>query len=104
MPMQRSLYPHNWKQIADEAKSAAGQRCQRCFKKRGDWTHNRHGRPCRVVLTVAHLDHDPKNPQARLAVLCAACHIRYDTGRDQRGKKRANMQRARGQLVLFETL
>ena len=33
-----------------------------------------HGR----TLTTAHLDHDPPNPNARLAALCPSCHMRYD--------------------------
>ena len=27
---------------------------------------------------AAHLDHDPWNPQPRLAALCPSCHARYD--------------------------
>lgn len=101
MPMQRRLYPANWSQMAEDAKSKAGYRCERCHKKHGEWTVNRRGWPCRVVITVAHLDHDPGNPDARLSVLCAACHCRYDAGHEQRGRKAANMARARGQLDLF---
>ncbi len=101
MPMQRTLYPANWRQMAEEAKRQAGYQCQQCHKKQGEWTHNRFGLPRRVVITCAHLDHDPQNPAARIAVMCAACHCRYDAGREQRGRKRANMARARGQLDLF---
>lgn len=35
----------------------------------------------RVVLTVAHLDHDETNHSVelhRLALLCQSCHLRYD--------------------------
>lgn len=32
-----------------------------------------------IVLTVAHLDHDPQNCDPRnLKALCQACHLRYD--------------------------
>jgi hypothetical protein len=36
-------------------------------------------RPVFVVLTIAHLDHDPthQDPE-RLAALCQACHLRHD--------------------------
>lgn len=33
----------------------------------------------RIVLTVAHLDHDPTNNNlANLAALCQRCHLKYD--------------------------
>ena len=35
-------------------------------------------KPGQYTLTVAHLDHDPGNPNARLAVLCSVCHRQYD--------------------------
>lgn len=38
-------------------------------------------REVRVVLTVAHLDHDESNHDVkldRLKALCQACHLRYD--------------------------
>jgi hypothetical protein len=36
-------------------------------------------RPVKVVLTVAHLDHDPSHADpARLRALCQRCHLRLD--------------------------
>lgn len=36
--------------------------------------------PVRVVLTVAHLDHQPENnARENLAALCQRCHNRYDS-------------------------
>jgi hypothetical protein len=38
-------------------------------------------RPVRVVLTIAHLDHDETNHEIkdeRLAALCQLCHLNYD--------------------------
>lgn len=32
----------------------------------------------RYVLTVAHPNHDPENPDAELRAWCAPCHCRYD--------------------------
>jgi hypothetical protein len=104
MPMQKSLYPKDWNSTAVNLKAAAGWRCQRCKKRHGDPTYNRFGRPCRVVLTVAHLDHDPRNPNARLAVLCARCHLQYDRSRPERGRKARKMAMARGQLTLFDEM
>ena len=51
-----------------------------------------------VVLTVAHLDHDPaNNDMANLRHLCQRCHNRHDA--PHRAKTR---RRRRGQLQLFE--
>jgi len=99
--MDRRLYPQRWRELAYSLKAQAGWRCQRCKKAHGDKTYNRHGNECRVILSVAHLDHDVRNPQARLAVLCLQCHIAYDMSRMQRGRKAAQMAMARGQLPLF---
>ncbi len=57
-----------------------------------------------VVLTVAHLDHDPgNNDPERLRAFCQRCHLRYD--RHEHGKnaaatrrrKRLEAERAAGQ-------
>ena len=98
MPMDRALYPPNWEEMALDAKAAANWTCQRCGVRRGDKQINRHGRLVAVQIGVAHLDHDPWNPQARLEVMCRTCHITYDA-RDAR-RKRVMMAIARGQLVL----
>lgn len=39
-------------------------------------------KPVKVVLTIAHLDHDETNHEVldeRLAALCQICHLRYDS-------------------------
>lgn len=44
------------------------QKCRTCGKRRP-----------RVVLTIAHLDHNPKNnDDDNLAALCQRCHLAYD--------------------------
>ena len=79
MPMNRSIYPKDWDEIAHALKQRAGWRCEHCTRRcqrAGDpFTDGRH------VLTVAHLDHDPSNPYARLMVLCIPCHLTYDRAR-----------------------
>ena len=38
-------------------------------------------KPIRIILTVAHLDHDPENwdvSDDRLAALCQKCHLTHD--------------------------
>lgn len=55
-------------------------------------------RPQRFTLTVAHLDHDPGNPNARLAALCSGCHLRYDAPSKAARRKEKPVK---GQLQLF---
>jgi hypothetical protein len=57
----------------------------------------------RVVLTVAHLDHDvTNNDEDNLKALCQLCHLRYDA---QYHAQNARVTRARnrraGQMTLF---
>lgn len=90
-PEQRQLYPPDWPNISYAVKAAAGWRCQcrgqcgrpashrvrdgRCGARHGDPLPGGH----RVILTTAHLDHDPtRNDPDNLAALCQACHLSYD--------------------------
>lgn len=100
MPYDRALYPPDWPKIAAALKASVGC-CQRCGARPGEKRPNRYGELKPVVLSVAHLDHDVYNPDARLAVLCLACHLRYDGSHEQRARKRWHMAIARGQLTMF---
>lgn len=52
------------------------------------------GRFTRIVLTVAHLDHDTtNNDDSNLAALCQKCHLAHD--RDQHTKNARATRRAR---------
>ena len=130
MPMDRSLYPDNWDELALAIKTEANWCCTEC------------GRPCRqpgespedaiariersnhpkvselwdVVedaepvarlgrfkLTVAHLDHEPGNcDRNNLKALCAPCHGTYDL--KQMGRKRVLKAERAGQLRLDDAL
>jgi hypothetical protein len=54
-----------------------------------------------IVLTIAHLDHDPtNNADTNLAALCQWCHLHHD--RQQHGhNRRVTRAEARGQEFLF---
>ena len=124
MPMDRSLYPDNWDELALAIKTEANWCCTEC------------GRPCRrpgetreaaifrltltehptvaelwepsgadavvsklgrFTLTVAHLDHQPQNCDLNnLKALCAPCHGTYDL--KQMGRKRVLKAERNGQL------
>lgn len=57
------------------------------------WHEHEHDNDClgerckgvRVVLTIAHLDHDPRNnAESNLRALCQRCHLRYDAEHHRR--------------------
>ncbi|CAG5072922.1 hypothetical protein DYBT9623_04459 [Dyadobacter sp. CECT 9623] len=57
-----------------------------------DW---REVRPVKVVLTIAHLDHDEDNHEVlddRLKALCQICHLRYDAAEKWRRISSKNTQ------------
>lgn len=106
-PENRKLYPVNWRAISRRIRfERAGGRCEctgQCLP--GGGRHvcgcpeypNRctaiHGRKhprtgARVVLTVAHLDHDPRNcADKNLLALCQLCHNRMDAQHRADGRK-----------------
>lgn len=119
MPMNRKLYPANWEAIALQVKQRANWTCENCGKqcrrpgenllKFCDRIRTQRISECPVVaealtypqrytLTVAHLNHDPGNPDAELRAWCAPCHCRYDLA--QMGRKRRIKREQDGQLTL----
>jgi 5-methylcytosine-specific restriction endonuclease McrA len=80
MPLQRSRYPPNWEAISRRIRLERAQgRCEQCGAENGQ-PHPITG--SRVVLTVAHLDHNPESAdEARMRALCQRCHLAYDRPR-----------------------
>jgi len=111
MPINYSKYPPNWKEIRERILTRAGNKCEFCgldnnsivfsvviycrklgrysfrhvwFRDERDATRESLGglvSKKRVVLTIAHLDHDETNfnvTDDRLRALCQICHLRYD--------------------------
>ena len=77
MPIDYADYPANWKtEIRPAILRRAGNRCEFCGAANGQ-PHPATG--SRVVLTIAHLDHDTThNAPENLAALCQKCHLTYD--------------------------
>ena len=91
MPMDRSLYPKNWKQIAYEIKEKADWKCQVCGKqcRRPDEPFDTHKR----TLTVAHLNHIPEDcKEENLKAMCAGCHLRYDAKHHAETRKKKKLE------------
>jgi hypothetical protein len=110
MPIDYKRYPPNWKTVIRPATlERDNHKCKFCGLKNGqivfsswvgkkkEWfdtedklraTVKEQGliqfaldKPVKVVLTIAHLDHDETNFNVsydRLAALCQLCHLRYD--------------------------
>jgi len=86
MPFNRSAYPANWPAISAAIRARAQGQCEctgecglhhgrRCTEQHGERARWANGR---VILTVAHLDHDTGDDPARMKAMCQRCHLRYD--------------------------
>ena len=90
-PVDYSRYPDDWPKMVANAHFAADWRCQGCgVRDREDETNS-------TKLTVHHPDRDPENPDARLTVLCAACHLAVEPV--ARRSERIHASRAEGETV-----
>jgi len=76
MPIDYSRYPANWRDIRAAILQRAANTCEWC----GAENHEPHPvTGARVVLTVAHINHDiENNAPGNLAALCQRCHLRHD--------------------------
>ena len=113
MPCDYRKYPANWKEIRASILTRAENRCEKCdvqnhalgyrnwagvFVPTGDhWPEGERllsvqAKVFKIVLTVAHLDHDVTNNEPKnLAALCQQCHNRHDVAHraeTRRGKKK----------------
>jgi len=81
-PENRSRYPKDWRDISLRIRGEAGWRCEGSpaypdCRAVGGELHPVTG--SLVVLTVAHLDHQPENcDRANLKAWCQRCHNTYD--------------------------
>jgi hypothetical protein len=116
MPIDYKTLPPNWKtEIRPAIVERAGNCCEVCGvanyaigarDDQGIW-HNEEDilaadflKIIRIVLAVAHLDHDIRNNTLKnLRALCQRCHLGYNR-QDNIRKRRA--KRFKNQLKLFE--
>lgn len=87
MPIDYRRYPKNWAALRSEVLKRAQHHCEVCG------AHNYQPHPetgSKVILTLAHLDHDETNPDVqidRLKAMCQRCHFAYD--REDNARRRA---------------
>ncbi|RIK92464.1 MAG: hypothetical protein DCC73_11820 [Proteobacteria bacterium] len=134
-PENRRRYPQNWKSISYKIMQRAGNRCEVCGVRHGDWgwrdergrfqrvrarpfIEAGHGKPpfytnmrwpdgvvrevkiIKIILTVAHLDHQPENcADENLMAMCQRCHNLYDIN-----FRAFNRHRCHGTAPLFGEL
>lgn len=127
MPMDKAKYPDNWKEISRGIRERDGWKCVWCGLANGVVGYRERGRfvqlaDCRencgmeidaaiedgykvivIVLTVAHLDHNPQNcDPSNLVSLCQKCHLNYDQDHHLRNAKATRRaKRLRVQPELF---
>lgn len=112
-PENKALYPSDWNEISAGIKfGRAGGRCEcvgECGVAHGGRCKNQHGEPAAdngkpVVLTTAHVDHDPTNCDPRnLRGWCAPCHCRFDAPEHARNASHTRaVKAAAGAAPLFD--
>jgi hypothetical protein len=81
-PDNRARYPADWKMIRAAILERAGHCCEGSPAYPDCRARNREPHPITgsiVVLTIAHLDHQPENNDpANLRAWCQRCHLTYD--------------------------
>jgi hypothetical protein len=86
MPVDYSEYPPDWLSIRERILLRAGNKCETC----GIANYAVKPNGTKVILTIAHLDHDHKNfnvKDDRLKALCQGCHLAYDRSRHVKKRK-----------------
>lgn len=112
-PENKNRYPADWRAISDNIRfGRAGGRCE-CDGRCGARSHHPDTGRCRavhqslhpvtrslVILTTAHLDHQPENcDPTNLMAMCQACHLAYD--HDHHAQSRRQSAVIDGQRDLF---
>lgn len=128
MPCDYKQYPPDWKQIRAAILERAGHKCEECGvenyavgarDRNGVWhdENNIHHmnsdygdslfgfgkfpKMVKIVLTVAHLDHDINNNNpANLKALCQLHHLRHDA-KQHAANAAITRKRKTGQMELF---
>ena len=105
MPCDYSIYPPDWPERRRRILERAGNCCEGCGLPNHSYVNRITRELClqdedeaiKIVLTIAHLDHDPQNwnvEDERLRAWCQKCHNAYDAR-----ERRKHMREKREALV-----
>ncbi len=111
MPMDRSKYPPFWGKLSWHIRFVrASGRCEGSPAYPNCQAVHGHPHPVtgsKVVLTVAHLDHDTTNNRfSNLRAMCQKCHLTHDAQFHAQNAKKSRLEKlekkrlAAGQLKL----
>lgn len=124
---RKALYPINWREISLRIRERANNCCEFCGAPNGEWIRRDkadlnkwfkshegvaagllYTASVKVVLTVAHLNHDETDcSDDNLKALCQRCHLTYDAQHHAsnaaitRSRKKHAAAEAAGQQELF---
>ncbi|MCZ2115135.1 MAG: hypothetical protein LC131_15105 [Anaerolineae bacterium] len=100
MPMNLRDYHPDWRSISRQIREQAGQQCEGTPRFPDCVAVNSEPHPetgSRVVLTVAHMDHDrTNNDPANLRALCQRCHLDWDRDHHLRNRRRTMWEKKLG--------
>ena len=104
-PENKARYPDNWQtEIRPAILERAGNRCEGSPDFPDCRAENHKPHPdtgSKVVLTIAHLDHQPENNDpSNLKAMCQRCHLNYDKDH-HRLSRQLNKAKDAGQTELF---
>lgn len=96
-PSEVARYPANWRDVVARIRARSGNRCESIPGQPACGAGQSERHPIThaiVILTVAHLDHQPENcADENLRHLCQRCHNRYDQPHRQRNAARTRRAR-----------
>lgn len=109
--MREAKYPDDWRAISKRIRTRAHHRCEclgecgthgdRCQEEEPKLSKRSVGK--RVVLTVAHMDHDPThNEPGNLKAMCQWCHLHLDGLHLQTEVARVRLARKRARSLQME--
>jgi hypothetical protein len=107
-PENRGRYPTNWKDIRAAILERAANCCEGSPAYPDCRARNREPHPVTgsmVVLTVAHLDHEPERSDLEdLRAWCQRCHNTYDAAHRQETRRRGRGASDVNEIVGYDTI
>jgi 5-methylcytosine-specific restriction endonuclease McrA len=103
---KKENYHPNFNKRALARKKRVKYTCELCGVKQGDTQINKYGKPYKVSVAAAHVNHDPWNARAKLIILCQRCHLHHDRWEHGKNARRTHYRKQReaalqsGQLEL----